>query len=447
MNNKRTNMLQTKHNMKRSYSMRYFSPLLLISILFLPFVSPAAEPQRMCRLEGIVHDRPETREVLVLPANRDLLVSDYVVLPVEAGKFHGEIPIPVQPEVYQLVFREEIDEGDPKPVYFIPDKGTLRFQLYPSERHTENQVSGKGENKKLQALVAQRNRIFSSYDHITAGLYGKKLSPTYYTARFIELDSLLRNTFSEGGSLSGDLITEYNRMIQDSSCMTSSGLDAIREIDSLYEQSQKALYAYIERNPSIGAYYLVRTDFNTTRPLLRTLAATAYTELFRKRYAEHPYTSDIETMISARGVVPGSHVPDFTAPDIYGRIHRLSEEINGKVALINLWASWCAPSRSNGSAAIPLYYRFKNRGFTVVSVARERDDLSFARAQEEDRYPWLCLIDLKGENRIWERYGAPLDGGMQVLVDEKGTILAINPTIRELLDLLNKKLPPNIPKR
>ena len=65
----------------------------------------------------------------------------------------------------------------------------------------------------------------------------------------------------------------------------------------------------------------------------------------------------------------------------------------GKVALIDLWASWCGPCRTTSKQLIPIYEKYKDRGFTVIGVAREQNsDIRMREAIRKDGYPWLNLI-------------------------------------------------------
>ena len=136
----------------------------------------------------------------------------------------------------------------------------------------------------------------------------------------------------------------------------------------------------------------------------------------------------------------GNRYIDFTAPALDGTPHTLNKEIAGKIALIDLWASWCGPCRRTSVSMIPIYEAYKDRGFTVVGVAREEKRENMERALAQDGYPWLNLLELRDENNIWSKYGVSNAGGVTVLVDRDGTILAVHPTAEEVERILQEKL-------
>ena len=137
----------------------------------------------------------------------------------------------------------------------------------------------------------------------------------------------------------------------------------------------------------------------------------------------------------------GNRFIDFSAPDLNGNMVQLSEQIRGKVALINLWASWCGPCRTASKQLIPIYEKYKDRGFTVIGVAREQNsDIRMREAIRKDGYPWLNLIELNDVQQIWSKYRIPNAAGGTFLVNAQGIILAVNPTAEEVEHILQKEL-------
>ncbi|MBI3244323.1 MAG: TlpA family protein disulfide reductase [Chloroflexi bacterium] len=63
----------------------------------------------------------------------------------------------------------------------------------------------------------------------------------------------------------------------------------------------------------------------------------------------------------------GFPAPDFTLANLNGDSVALSEQ-QGKVVIVNLWASWCGPCRAEMPAIQKLYEANKDRGLEVLAV-------------------------------------------------------------------------------
>src|SRR5256884_8100570 len=63
----------------------------------------------------------------------------------------------------------------------------------------------------------------------------------------------------------------------------------------------------------------------------------------------------------------GFPAPDFTLPTLSGVPIRLAE-LRGKVVLLNFWATWCVPCRTEMPILEALYQRYKDRGLEVLTV-------------------------------------------------------------------------------
>lgn len=152
------------------------------------------------------------------------------------------------------------------------------------------------------------------------------------------------------------------------------------------------------------------------------------------KFPLHPYTNEVEILLgSIAKIHPGGKYIDFSAPDLDGKIFRLSELIDGKVALIDLWATWCGPCIAKSRKMVPVYQEFKDSGFVVVGVAGEfKNTDNLTRFLKKEKYPWLNLVELDRQNNIWAKYGIPNAGGGIFLVDRNGTILAVDPTAEEV---------------
>jgi peroxiredoxin len=198
----------------------------------------------------------------------------------------------------------------------------------------------------------------------------------------------------------------------------------------------------------LPAYYeLVSLAYNELRFMLNhpeesrfAVYEDIYKNIYKNKYPDHPYTDKMEMYISGISLIVGGKYIDFTAPDADGKDFKLSEQIAGKIALIDLWASWCGGCRLTSKSMIPVYEKYKDKGFTIVGIAREKSVIDMVRAAERDGYPWLNLVELNDRGKIWQRYGVGNAGGSTFLVDQTGTILAVHPTAEEVMAILESSL-------
>src|SRR3990172_4238253 len=63
----------------------------------------------------------------------------------------------------------------------------------------------------------------------------------------------------------------------------------------------------------------------------------------------------------------GFSAPDFTL-DLLGGGQITLSELRGKVVMVNLWASWCAPCRIEMPEIEQVYRAYKNLGFVVIGL-------------------------------------------------------------------------------
>ena len=64
-------------------------------------------------------------------------------------------------------------------------------------------------------------------------------------------------------------------------------------------------------------------------------------------------------------------MPDFTLPDLEGKAHA-SKEWQGKVVLIDFWATWCAGCRETIPALSRLQEKYGPQGLSVVGISLDK---------------------------------------------------------------------------
>ena len=149
----------------------------------------------------------------------------------------------------------------------------------------------------------------------------------------------------------------------------------------------------------------------------------------------------ITTVRDAAAIVEGRQFIDFTLPDQYGTERTLSESIEGKTAVLELWASWCRSCRVNARSLKPLYEKYHNSGFEVIGIAREyRTQAKWLKALEEDAYPWPNMVALEDSHHIWTQYGCPDKAGRTLLIDKNGIIVKIDPSKDEIEQYIKENI-------
>ena len=132
---------------------------------------------------------------------------------------------------------------------------------------------------------------------------------------------------------------------------------------------------------------------------------TLYHDTLINYYPSHPIHEQIAYAEATYHLQPGKPYIDYTVRNNDGQLVPISTLTKGKVTLIDLWASWCGPCRSHSIAMIPVYEKYKDKGFTVVAIARERNRKAMENAVMKDGYPWQSLLELNDENQVWRKNG------------------------------------------
>src|SRR5690242_19524112 len=65
----------------------------------------------------------------------------------------------------------------------------------------------------------------------------------------------------------------------------------------------------------------------------------------------------------------GERVPDFSLEDLAGHMVALKDLRNNGVVLVNFWATWCVPCKTEIPLLDQIYNKLQDKGFTVVAVS------------------------------------------------------------------------------
>ncbi|HET9039348.1 MAG TPA: TlpA disulfide reductase family protein [Gemmatimonadales bacterium] len=118
----------------------------------------------------------------------------------------------------------------------------------------------------------------------------------------------------------------------------------------------------------------------------------------------------------------GATAPDFRAVDLgTGDSVSLREHYQGKVTLVNIWATWCVPCRVEMPAMERVYTQLAPRGFAIAAVSIDEGPPDDVRAfGQELKLTFDLLQDRSGRiQRSYQTTGVP----ESFLLDRRGVIV------------------------
>lgn len=126
------------------------------------------------------------------------------------------------------------------------------------------------------------------------------------------------------------------------------------------------------------------------------------------------------------GINPDDKAPNIKGLDLNGNPISL-DQIQGKVILLNFWATWCSPCIAELPALQRLYTNLKEHGVQVVGIAVDDSPENIKAAQATYGMTYPIIIDTDSQSkRFYEVKGLPesfvLNGEhrIQVLIDPDG---------------------------
>jgi thiol-disulfide isomerase/thioredoxin len=110
---------------------------------------------------------------------------------------------------------------------------------------------------------------------------------------------------------------------------------------------------------------------------------------------------------------------DFTLTDLEGKTWTL-KSLQGKVVLVNFWATWCPPCRKEMPDLDSLYQRFKGQGLVILAISdEEADKVKPYLAERKVTFP-ILLDPGRKVNELFRIDGIP----KSFIYDRNGKLVA-----------------------
>lgn len=200
-------------------------------------------------------------------------------------------------------------------------------------------------------------------------------------------------------------------------------IENISSLSSVYALYQRvAPDVYLFNDVKDLQYYKIVSDSVRVKYPGSTLAKSLVNDV-EQRLTEYNNIITINKLTQNSTVETG--LIDLVIEDVNGDAQSL-RGLDGKVILLNFWASWNNESRTASRRLIGLYNEYHDKGFEIYSVAMENDRNTWRGTVNFEEFPWINVSELTYPNS----YAATVYNVQSIpanyLIDREGNIVAKN---------------------
>ena len=117
----------------------------------------------------------------------------------------------------------------------------------------------------------------------------------------------------------------------------------------------------------------------------------------------------------------GFKAPGFTVRNLKGQRVQLAD-YQGRVVILNLWATWCGPCRVEMPGLENLYRRFRSEGLEILAVSLDKGSTDpIQKFADEYQLSFPVLVDSDGQvEGLYNSFTIPTT----YVIDKKGMVVA-----------------------
>lgn len=112
--------------------------------------------------------------------------------------------------------------------------------------------------------------------------------------------------------------------------------------------------------------------------------------------------------------------PNFSLKTADGKTIEL-KKLQGKVVIVNFWATWCGPCKAEIPGFLDVYKQYKSKGLEIVGISLDQDGWKPVKPFME-RYKITYPV-VVGDGELADAYGGIEAIPTTFVVDKKGNIV------------------------
>ena len=363
--------------------------------------------------------------------------------------------------------------------FFILSLFTILFIGCTSEKKPsftiEGSVPGLKENFILLSVVDDiQNNISTVIDTIKVSDLGEfksdySLEPSIYTLNFDEIKSIniaidkgqhisIKGTSLDdleiSGSVDTDLLIAYeafrieslDRLVTSvrkeiktlqSDKINEDKIAELRELEvANYKKHLAELMNFVKEKMGTSiAIYATSTRWigGENLPFLQKLVGE-----FEEKHQTLKITKKLKERLQLlEKTSVGGTISEIEMPNSLNELISLSD-IRAKYTLIDFWASWCPPCRTESKLLNGLYNAYNAKGFEIYGISLDSKRESWLNAIEKDKRIWTEVSTVEGfKSKVSVEYGIT-SLPTNFLIDASGKIIAVNIHGKELKEKIDE---------
>jgi thiol-disulfide isomerase/thioredoxin len=295
---------------------------------------------------------------------------------------------------------------------YISQEDLITLLIRPGDRitltgETQNlsdtyQVEGSDDSRNIRELSLELNNTLLRIKNL-----GTILNDSINSPDFENIKSGLDKTYEEIVNSQREYTFRFIR----------ENINSPASLMALYQQIGSHYYL-LDPDKDFPYYKMVDSSLTILYP-----KSEAVQELHRQvvELTAQKHASEM----SRKRFEKGAAVPEIALPSPDGDTIALSS-LKGKYVLLDFWASWCSPCRSENPNLVAAYQKYHSKGFEIYQVSLDRSYAAWTKAIEDDHLTWIHVSDLQFWNSVvvpvYNIQGIPAN----LLLDPEGRIVDQN---------------------